>query len=312
MNQATTSTTERCSNLLLELETDCGTTDLCTLVFKTLRQAIADLKVEDITAFKTELESLYDLLSHTKPRFGIINYYLNQLKKFWEQEKTQDLETLRKHLESQLEQILDEIEQNKADVLDHINELPVEGKTILIYDHSHTVHKTLKYLHQQQKRKFKVIVAEQDYCKTHENIEVLHDLGIPFRVVPDYMLCHIHEEIDAVFLGATTLKDTMHFVMDPGTYSLVSQFNSFKIPCYLFCCTSKFSLWPSKHLDELSFKQDQRAHPEKEHINYERLKYSHDRVKAEHFTKIVTDEGMFTPEEIEEVFAEKLKAFGHQ
>jgi len=263
MNQATTSTTERCSNLLLELETDCGTTDLCTLVFKTLRQAIADLKVEDITAFKTELESLYDLLSHTKPRFGIINYYLNQLKKFWEQEKTQDLETLRKHLESQLEQILDEIEQNKADVLDHINELPVEGKTILIYDHSHTVHKTLKYLHQQQKRKFKVIVAEQDYCKTHENIEVLHDLGIPFRVVPDYMLCHIR-------------------------------------------------LWPSKHLDELSFKQDQRAHPEKEHINYERLKYSHDRVKAEHFTKIVTDEGMFTPEEIEEVFAEKLKAFGHQ
>lgn len=312
MNKTTQSSAhERGSNLLLEMETDCGTTDLSSLVFRTMAQAIKDLKVETVQDFKTELDSLHHLLSHTKPRFGIINYYLDQLKKVWDKDHSKNLEKLREALQEKINEFLAEIKQNKADVLDHISTLPVEGKTILIYDHSHTVHETLRYLHQQQKRNFRVIVAEQDYLKTHENIEVLHDLGIPFRVVPDYMLCHIHEEIDAVFLGATTLKDSMHFVTDPGTYSLVSQFNSFEIPCYLFCCTSKFSLWPSKHLDELSFKQDRRNHPEKA-ISYERLKYSHDRVKAKHFTKIVTDEGLFTPAEIEDVFAKKLKKFGHQ
>jgi len=306
----TVSTTDRCSKLLLELETERGATDLATMVFNTMSHAITDLQVDSAEKMKEELEKLYQLLSHTKPRFGIINYYLNQLKATWQKDSA-DLETLRKKMSKTLQKIQAEIEESKTEVLNHLDSIPVTGKTILIYDHSHTVHKILKHLSHHQRKKFNVIIAEQDYQKTHENIEVLHALKIPFRVVPDYMLCHIHEEIDVVFFGATTLKDTMHFVMDPGSYGLVSQFNSFDISCYLFCCTSKFSLWKSKERDELSFKQDRRAHPHKP-IEYERLKYSHDRVAAEKFTAIVTDEGVFSPKEIEGVFLEKLKEFGHK
>ncbi len=304
------SVSDRYSKLLLELETDCGTTDLTTIVFKTLLVSIQNLKVTNLRIFKEELDEIYKKLSHTKPRFGIINYYLNQLRAIWEGDFA-DKEELRDMLVENIKKNLEEIQKNKQDVLNHVEELNTERKTILIYDHSHTIHNILEHLFKEKQQKFKVIIGEQDYQKTHENIEVLHQIGIPFQVVPDYMLCHIHENIDMVFLGATTLKDTMTFVMDPGTYGLVSQFNSFNIPCYLFCCTNKFSLWNSKHQDELSFKKDNRLHPHKS-IEYERLKYSHDRVNAEKFTAIVTDEGIFTPQEIKKLFKHKFEAFGHE
>jgi len=183
--------------------------------------------------------------------------------------------------------------------------LDVKGKTILIHDHSHTVQDVLIH-YKAQGKKFNVIIAEQDYEKTHDNIERLHKAGIEFTVVPAYMLSHVHDQIDMVFFGALTLKDSMDFVLNPGALSLVTEFHVEKIPVYIFLGIDKFSLWKSKKRSEIFIHRHTRQHADKP-IKYERIKYSHDRVPSKYFKKIITNEGVLTPVELKQVFDEKLK-----
>lgn len=288
------------SSLLRELEVDAGTSDMALLVFDALRDAIQSLGVKSNQEFYEAFRELVEIILKTEPKYAILNYYTLQL--------LEDFEALNKKEEIDYKQwaidrvtsIHEEMKKRTESIIENADQLSFQGKTILLHDHSHTVHRVL----QDQKKKgkvFKVVVAEQDPEKTHENIEVLHNAGIPFQVVPDYMLSHIHKNIDMVFYGALTLKDTMDFVMDPGTFGVISQFNTMNIPVYVFIKTTKFSYWKSKPRGEVYFKKHQRKH-KNQPIEYERLKYSHDRVPAKLFEGIITNEGLFTPEQLEELY----------
>ena len=99
----------------------------------------------------------------------------------------------------------------------------------------------------------------------------------------------------------------MHFVMDPGTHSIISEFHVENIPAYMFIDTSKFSLWESKERGEIFIHKHLRQHHSKP-IEYERIKYSHDRVPVKLFKKIITDEGVLNPGQLKELFDERYKA----
>lgn len=297
---------ELLSDLLRELEADVGTSDLCELVLYSLKEAVRSLKVKNNDEFREQFKKLALDMSQTKPKFGILNYYLHLLMYECLHIKHESHDC-KKSIIQKIDAIAHQTHKNRDLILDFGERIDIENKTILIHDHSHTVHNLLKK-YRTRKHHFKIIVAEQDYQKTHQNIEVLHDAKIPFQVVPDYMLSHIHNSVDMVFFGALTLKDTMDFVMDPGAYGIVSQFHTMNIPVYLFIDTTKFSLWKSEKKHEIFFHRQKRIHHTKA-IEYERLKYSHDRVPAKLFYRIVTNEGIFSPEETEKLFQKKLKAY---
>ena len=274
---------DRLSKLLRELEADTGTSSTCNTVLVTLQKAMDRLQVSDGEAFYAELCKLTQILSETKPQFGILKYYFKKLKadchrvkedEDWREKVHQALADLHENARSQRERLL----QNATSI-------EVKNKTILIHDHSHTVHDVLIAFKRAHK-KFNVIIAEQDVEKTNQNIEVLHAAEIPFQVIPDYMLSHIQANVDMVFFGGLTLKDSMNFVMDPGTYGVISQFQTMKIPVYMFMNTAKFSLWKSKPRGEIFFHAHKRSHHAKA-IEYDRIKYSHDRVPANLFHKII-------------------------
>jgi len=201
-------------------------------------------------------------------------------------------------------EIVKDIKYHSQDLIKQSEKINVEGKTILIHDHSHTVRDVLTHFKKMGK-KFKVVVAEQDFDKTHDNIEYLFSAGIPFQVVPSYMLSHVHDRIDMLFFGALTLKDTMTFVMDPGTHGIISEFHVAKTPIHMFIDTDKFSFWKSKKREGIFIHEHTRAHHAKP-IEYERIKYSHDRVPSELFTKVITDKGVFKSEELKDVYKEKM------
>ena len=77
----------------------------------------------------------------------------------------------------------------------------------------------------------------------------------------------------------------------------------------MFISSKKFSLWKSKKRSEIFIHKHKREHHEKE-IEYERIKYSHDRVPVSLFKKIITNEGIYTPAGLERLFNEKLKKCG--
>ncbi len=206
---------------------------------------------------------------------------------------------------NKIKKVMKEARKQKRQILKYSEKIKIDEKTILIHDHSHTVQDTLVYL-KKKGRKFKVIIAEQDYEKTHDNIERLHAANIPFMVVPAYMLSHLHDQIDMVFFGALTLKDTMHFVMSPGALSIITEFTMEDIPVYMFLGTEKFSLWKSKLRGEIFIHKHTREHLNKP-IIYERTKYSHDRVPADLLYRIVTNEGILKPEQIEKLYWKRFK-----
>ncbi len=292
------------SQLLRELEEDIGSSDVFYLVIKSLQDAVRRLKVKNEADLIGQFEKLLDVICHTSPKFGIVDYYFRNLAH--DLKHTIDIHgNVREFILEKLDEIRENAQEQRSKILHNAEKINVKKKTILLHDHSHTVHAVLRHL-TKKKEKFSVIVGEQDYHKTHDNIEMLHEEKIPFQVIPDYMVSHIGENVDMVFFGALTLKDSMHFVMEPGAYSVISQFNMMGIPIYAFLNTTKFSLWKSKPRGEIFVHQHKRAHHSKP-IEYDRLKYSHDRVPVKYFHRIVTNEGILTPGQLEKLYLKKFE-----
>jgi translation initiation factor 2B subunit (eIF-2B alpha/beta/delta family) len=293
---------ELLSSLLREFENESGTSDLFMTVLKTLKQSLQEFESKDTNDFHEQFNQLIYLLCNTKPKFGIFRYYLEDLR--YEFDQLPHDANFNEFFEQQIQKIDHQEKQNQKNILENANTLDVHKKSILIYEQSHNVQNVLKYFKNQNKI-FNVIVAEQEYEKTHTIIEFLHEEDIPFQVVPDYMLSHIDKNVDLVFFGALTLQDTMEFVMPTGSHAVISEFNTMNIPVYMFLQTTKFSLWPSEK-KEIYHKKETRRHYNKP-INYERLKFSHDRVHMDLFDKIITEEGILSPEELKHCFDKKFE-----
>ncbi len=295
------------SDLMRELEVEVGTRDLTEVVLLSLIDAIKGFKGSKFDNFCKQYSELAEILTNTEPKFGIFRYYFGFLEKEIAGKvcRVSNDNTWKKHAIKKINEVLKNARKLKRDLIKYSDKINVNGKTILIHDHSHTVQDVLVH-YKSHGKKFKVIIAEQDFEKTHDNIERLHKAGINFTVVPAYMLSHIHDQIDMVFFGALTLKDTMNFVLNPGALSLITEFHVEKTPVYMFMGIDKFSLWKSKKRAEIFIHRHKRKHAHKP-IEYERIKYSHDRVPAKLFKKIITNEGVLTPEKLKKVFMEKFK-----
>jgi len=296
------------SQLFRSVEIDVGTRDMSMLVLESFLEALKSFTPKDEKDFEDQLKQWRKALSKTEPKFGVLNNNFGDLlREFCKEIKGKDynLEKWKSIAAKKADEILKYRRSCKKDLIKYIDKVDIEGKTILIHDHSHTVQDAL--VHYKYKGKhFRVVVAEQDYEKTHSNIERLHNARIPFQVIPSYMISHAYDRIDMAFFGAVTLKDTMNFVMAPGTHAITSALHLANVELFLFIDTNKFSLWKSKKRGEIFIRKHKRTHHNKP-IEYERIKYSHDRVPASVFSKVVTNEGVFGPRQIKKLFLEKLK-----
>ncbi len=297
------------SHLFREIEAEIGTRDLADLLLKALIESITSFKGEHFKEFCSQFDDLVNVVASTEPKFGILIYHFLKLQKDFHGNycsKLSDTKWKRVILKRVKEILKDARAENKK-LIEYSEKIDVEGKTILIHDNSHTVHDVLSHYKRMGKH-FRVIIAEQDFEKTHNNIERMYKIGIPFQVVPAYMLSHVHENIDMVFFGALTLKDTMNFVMNPGTHGIISEFHVEGIPIYMFINSKKFSLWRAEKKLGVFMHKHKRQHHARP-IEYERIKYSHDRVPCKMFTKIVTNDGFFTPAELEKFFEGRMKKY---
>ena len=291
------------SELFRAIESEQGTHSFCVLVLEALHTALSQYKIKTRRAFRTQLMSLFTLVRETKPRYAILIESFYRILEVYDKQKRTSVPAL-----------LDEIERVKVSYLLEMKQLvqvsdkiKVEGKSILIHDHSHSVQNVLRAM-REHKKPFQVIVAEQDPQKTHDNIAFLHAHDIQFKVVPAYMLSHIDKAVDMVFCGAVTFQQNRHLVMDPGSRSIISHFHLEKKPIYVFLSTSKFSLWQStKGMADIDVKVHKRRHPRQMEIEFERLKFSHDRVAVDLVSNIVTEQGIYKPQGVVRVFNEKFK-----
>ncbi|MCK5460927.1 hypothetical protein KAI58_03000 [Candidatus Gracilibacteria bacterium] len=293
------------SQLAREIEADIGTRDMNKLFLESFLKSIKSFQYQNIKDLDTQYKQLVHVMSNTKPKFGILISCFRDLYKDYTKSTLHDQELITLTI-NKIQELLEDIDNQKNLIIKHSEKIDVKNKNILIHDHSHSVHDVLINF-KKIGQKFNVIVAEQESEKTHANIEILHEANISFQVVPAYMLSHICDNIDIAFFGALTLKNTLDFVMDPGTHGVISELHLANIPIYNFINTRKFSLWESSKKEHGVFIHKHTRQHSSKPIEYDRIKYSHDRVNAKLFHRVVTNEGIFNIKKLKENFQEKYK-----
>lgn len=300
----TDSLKDKVSKLFLDIERQGGTTHLNEAVLDSLSNAIHDFKERDEEDFLTQFRALLEQVKNTEPRIALVIDHLYHI-----------LETLQEcrkiahphghiYWEKQILKTIAESRKHNTEEHDKICDYGVKqimkGDVILIHSRSGTVLDVLRAAKNAGKD-FSVVIAEQESDKTCTLIEDLHRARIPFRVVPEYMLSHVEQEITKVFIGAITLNNAFHLVADAGTAAVVSEFNLKKKPVFAFLSTRKFSLWKSR-VSHHTYKASTRKTHDYRPIEYERLKFSHDRVDLDLCTYLVTEQGLLENAETKKLY----------
>ncbi|MDP3976115.1 MAG: hypothetical protein Q8P95_04325 [bacterium] len=296
------------SQLFLSIENEVGTTRLERMVLTSLAAAIHDFREKGEEDFLEQFYELLEMVKNTEPRIALV---IDRFYHIWtvlcEAKNSKHPET---HLywERQILEALDRFHKESKEERKAITrvgvELVKEGDVILIHSISTTVLDVL-LASKRAGKKFRVIVAEQELEKTSHLIEVLTSNKIHFQVVPEYMLSHIEEEVTKVLLGGVTINNTLHVVCDAGTNAIVSEFHLSKTAVYLFISTRKFSLWETRSQQHHYKVSTTRLRSCKE-IEFERIKFSHDRVSLSLYDKVVTEKGVMTIGEITQLYKEKF------
>jgi len=302
---------DQMSEVFLNIEADLGTTGLLMLVFDMIVKSAKDYKVQDVEKFYDQLQELICMVKNTKPRIGIVIYYLSEI---WDQMRKQKakFKTMGNVVAALEEIVKEKIKETEVDanrLVEYGVDLVEDEDSILVQSHSKVVLRILEKAWQQGK-KFRVVVAEQELEKTKDNIQFLYERKIPFTVVPEFMLSHIEHEINKVFLGALTLNNNYCFVTDAGTSSVVAEFHQERIPIYMFVVTKKFSLWENP-ITHHTYKTVQKKIEKrtKDILTYERIKFSHDRVNLDSVDWVITEKGKSIPKAVRKMYQEKFAEY---
>jgi len=301
---------DQVSDLFLKIEKTVGTSNMSAVVLDALGDAIHDFKEKGEEDFFQQFYELFEVVKNTQPRIALVidNFY-----DIWEELiKAKE----RSHPEGHLyweRKILKCIRASRKSTDDEKDSIVKTGlaqiknkDVILIHGISGTVLKTVMQARKKGK-KFRVIVAEQESEKTRQLIKRLAKNKVDFQVVPEYMLSHVEADITKVFLGAVTINSQMHVVAEAGTNAIVSEFHLQKKPIYLFVSTRKFSLWKSRDSHHTYKLKSTKIHDESDNpIQFERIKFSHDRVPLKLYDVFVTEQGKLNAKQIANLYKKKF------
>lgn len=295
------------NTMLIEMEHDHGTRDTCVHFLQCLKDALVYTHFESGEDMKRQFAGFYEMFTHMKPRMAIIQNYLDAILEHMADNPTVDPAVLLKDMTDEICDAEKDNERRNQLLKKETAKRIENGSHILVHSHSHTVLDALDIAHRTHK-KFNVIVAEQESARTMDIVKYLNARSIPFVVVPEYMLSSVEDDISCMFIGAVTLKQDMHFVVDAGTKALVSELNIAKIPVHLALSTNKFSYWKTKPALQTLKTMKNIAHPHAD-FSFERIKFSHDRLPLEQISTIITDEGTFTPAQLKVFYKTKLDEY---
>lgn len=304
MSEKNPQTTEQLSNIFRAIEEERGSIKLAEFVMESLETTLDVIKINDIDNLYQQFNQLFEAIRNTQPRISLVIYYFFDLWEELEKNKPniKSIEEFKKVIIRTTKRIQEDSERDFKDIVKIGTELVNDNDVVLVHSHSLTVREVLATAARKGK-KFRVVIAEQETDKTIAMVDFFTNAMIPFTVVPEYMLSHISENVTKVFFGATTLDQEQQFICDAGSYSVLAEFHAEEIPNYMFLSTKKFSLWQtSKKHETYKTTQNRIYSTTKKILNYERIKFSHDRVPAELFNSIVTEIGIMTPDQIKEVY----------
>lgn len=174
-------------------------------------------------------------------------------------------------------------------------ELIAQDSVVLTHSNSSTILEILRKA-QEDGKNFEVIVTEsRPACEGRERARELSKLGIPNMYLIDAAICLGIERADVVLLGADSVSES-NLVNKVGTRAICLAAREAVVSCYAACESSKFipeRLSPKK--EPLRDPAEVWADPPAE-TSIQNCYVEH--TPLELFTGLISEEGIFTPEEM--------------
>ncbi len=181
------------------------------------------------------------------------------------------------------------------------------SEKVLLHSYSSTINTLLKTLNKQGSKP-EILLAAQERAKTDRMIQLLEKLGYAYRVVSEYAIAHILQDVDCALFGGLSLTNKMEVVMGPGSASLLSQLHAHQIKSYVLLTTNKFSLWDDSYEITFHEKREKEAHG----VQYLHETFSHDVLSLSLIKGLITENGVLTQEESLAAFSALKKEFAER
>lgn len=191
--------------------------------------------------FYPEILKLTGAIHKTEPAFMPLIHLIERFEQELEQYRQLPQEALRDRAIQILEQQIDIFKATVRKVIDQGVSQVADGDVILVYSTSTVVNNILIRAKDVLQREFRVIVLKQDMVKTRQLIRELAKAHVPHEVIPEYVLDHVLDSANKLFIGALSITEDHKVIASAGTPNIVSLCHLHRVPVYLFLDTFRFS-----------------------------------------------------------------------
>lgn len=294
------------NNLFVKIDRSYGARTLGYDFLNALKQTLLGYRYNaDSRKVKKCLQELSKAVYDSRPRIALILRYEKLIADFLQHKKSFQMGEIIDYID----QLIDETRVKTQEVVKHGASLIKKSSTILLHSRSNTVFKILNHAIAKGIMPKKVIIAAQEEQKTSALVRKIKELGVPFFVVPEYVISHIEQDIDFALFGALTYNFHHELVMSPGSAAVIAELHHMKIPCYVAMETDKFSLWKDQKKHH-TLKSVHMHTTKDEYMCYEKLTFSHDRVPLNWITGLVTERGVCPPAKTKKIYSQLLAEEG--
>ncbi len=293
------------STLFRESEQIVGTRDFCFSAIKSLSSAITTFSGSK-EELREELKNMVYLVKNTSPRISLLMFMFFKIKELFFQYLDENPNVSIREAKQKLKFIIEEVRVRRLQSFQKLikcSDSVIEGgDVILLHDASHSV---FDILCEAQKKNiyFSILLAEREKKKNILILRFLIDNNIDFQVVPEYLLSHVKSNITKAIFGAVTINSLHEVVSDAGTGSIVAQMREWNIPVYVPITNDKFSLWKAK--EHHTYKTTK--HKISDNLEYDKLSFSHDRYKTDLVTCFITNKGLLSAKELNDMYDQYYK-----
>ncbi|MCI5066131.1 hypothetical protein MRY87_10440 [bacterium] len=281
---------------LLSLDRTYGADALAADFIQALRATLEQYTGETSqSALQSGLVEMYHLLLSSRPRMANL---IDDLRKVLLHTK-RDANFSLASIQAELQRLFERKRERRQESVAHAKSLLDQSHTILLHSYSSTLNILLKEIATSHPTDPpKIILAGQEPHKTERMIALLQKHDLPYRVVSEFAISHVLEEVDLALFGGLSLTNEMQLIMGPGSASLISQLEAAEIPRYVLLTTNKFSYWEENTAPSFTELREKKTPT----ATYMKQVFSHDVLPIAQLTGIISEKGVHTPTESQELF----------
>jgi len=264
-----------------------GVSRTTLVALQSYRQALQKLKRIDNQAFKDMMMELNTVIKNTEPKIIPLTHLIEEFETGLQIDFENHFELIRDQAIEILNRQISRYETCIQGVIYHAMQVIKENDFIIVQSPSLAIRSALKRVHCKLKRKFKVLILDQNFIRIKQLLQELSQEGVELLVIPEYNLSHFMGTVTKLLIGAVSITPDKKIITTVGTANTVGLCHWNRIPIYLLANSMKFAhrTVSEQHIHKT---ESQRS---RDHLTYRQATFSHDQVDLNLIDHVITEDG---------------------